>query len=52
MREGEQANASRPKRWPESKAVAAVAMDGGWRSSVHAATALEAKKLENNGTGR
>ena len=28
MREGEQANTSRPRKWPEGKAEAAVIMDG------------------------
>ena len=40
MREGEQANTSRPKRWPKGASVAVVAMDGGRRSSAHAVRAL------------
>ena len=43
---------AKPKKWLEGEAEAAIAMAGGRRSSAHAATALEAKKSENNGTGR
>ena len=50
--EGEQANTSRPKRWPEGAAVAAVAMAGGQELSALAAMALEATKLKSNGMGR
>ena len=52
MREGEQANTYSPKRWPEGKAEAAVAMAGGQKLSAHAVRALGATKLELNGMGR
>ena len=44
MREGEQANTFKPRNRPEGVAVAAVAMDGGRRSSAHAVRALGAVK--------
>ena len=52
MREGEQANTSRPRKQLEGKAEAAVAMAGGQELSAHAVRALGATKLELDGMGR
>jgi len=48
----EQGITARPKRWPEGKAEAAVAMAGGQELTAHAVRALGATKLELNGMGR
>ena len=52
MREGEQANTSRPRKRPEGKAEAAIAMAGGQELSALAAMALEATKLKLNAMWR
>ena len=48
----EQGISARPRRWPEGKAEAAVAMAGGQELSALAATVLEATKLNSNGMER
>ena len=50
--EGVLANTSRPRRWPEGKAEAAVAMVGIQERSVLATMALEATKLKLNAMWR
>ena len=51
-REGVRANSPRPRERPEEAVGGVVAMASGESSSALTDWALEAMKLENNGTGR